>query len=39
MTFDSPLPPKPRDAVRTGTPELVEVGGPYQKLTGEDGES
>jgi two-component system, OmpR family, sensor histidine kinase MtrB len=39
MSFESPLPSKPHDAARTGTPELVEVGGPYQKLTGEDGDS
>jgi two-component system, OmpR family, sensor histidine kinase MtrB len=34
VSFDSPLPARPRDAA----PELVEVGGPYQKLTDRDDE-
>jgi two-component system sensor histidine kinase MtrB len=32
----SPLPPRPTDAARVVT-ELVDVGAPYQKLTGGDG--
>lgn len=40
VSFDSPLPARPLDAVRAeGLPELVEVGGPYQKLTGDGEES
>jgi two-component system, OmpR family, sensor histidine kinase MtrB len=35
--LDSPLPSRPPDAVRPGSEtELIEVGAPYQKLTGGD---